>query len=142
MNVVRIDLYIAVRNLRANWKQWDIVTRAEAVADLRRSRLSVTTLAEVVGCSATSIRRLQLIGQLPPELKSRIRAGEPAGKFLAWAKKGRAPVVTLRNRSIPSSDFFPLAFSANSAPRSQAGLQGVRTNNNSAQTTTDTIEEQ
>jgi hypothetical protein len=86
MNVVRIDLYIAVRNLRANWKRWDIVTRAEAVADLRRSRLSVTTLAEVVGCSATSIRRLQLIGQLPPELKSRIRAGEPAGKFLAWAK--------------------------------------------------------
>lgn len=32
--VVRIDLYFAVRNLRANWNDWDIVKRAEAIANL------------------------------------------------------------------------------------------------------------
>lgn len=89
MTVVRIDLYIAVRNLRSNWEHWDVVTRAEAVAGLRRSRLTIATLASIAGCSTASIRRLEVIGQLPPELKARIRAGEPSGKFVAWARAVR-----------------------------------------------------
>ena len=89
MNLVPIDLYIAVQNLRANWEHWDIVTRAEAVTGLRGARLSVATLALIAGCSAASIRRLEVIGQLPPELKARIRAGEPSGKFVAWARAVR-----------------------------------------------------
>jgi hypothetical protein len=89
MNIVRIDLYIAVRNLRSNWKHWDVVSRAEAVVGLRRSHLTVTTLARIAGCSAASIRRLEVISQLPPELKARIRAGEPSRKFIAWARAVR-----------------------------------------------------
>ena len=86
MHFIPVDLYIAVHNLRANWERWDIVTRAEAVAGLRGSRLSVATLAQIAGCSRTSIRRLEVIGQLPPEFKHRIRAGEPSGRFVAWAR--------------------------------------------------------
>jgi len=85
-NVVRLDLYIAVRNLRANWKLWDIVTRAEAVAGLRRSHVSVATLARIADCSEACIRRFEVIDRLSPELKARIRAGEPSGKFVAWAR--------------------------------------------------------
>ena len=84
--VVRIDLYIAVRNLRANWKRWDVVTRAKAVAELRQAEVSVATLAGIADCSAASIRRLEVIDQFSPELKARIRAGEPSGKFIARAR--------------------------------------------------------
>lgn len=89
MNFAQPDLYTAVHNLRANWEHWDILARAEAVMDLRTSRLSVATLARIAGCSTSSIRRLEVIGQLPPQLKARIRAGEPSGKFVAWARAAR-----------------------------------------------------
>ena len=85
-NIVRIDLYIAVRNLRNGWKCWDMVTRAEAIAELRQSHVSVATLARIAGCSAASIRRLKMIDQLSPKLKARIRAGEPSGKLVARAR--------------------------------------------------------
>jgi hypothetical protein len=88
-NVVRIDLYIAVRNLRANWNNWDILTRAEAVAELRHANVSVTTLSRMAECSAALIRRLEVINQLSPDLKLRIRAGEPSGKFVAWVRAMR-----------------------------------------------------
>jgi hypothetical protein len=88
-NGVRIDLYIAVRNLRASWKDWDVVTRAEAIAELRQADVSVETLSRIADCSAASIRRLEVIDQLPPQFKTRIRAGEPSGKFVAWARASR-----------------------------------------------------
>jgi hypothetical protein len=85
-NVVRIDLYIAVRNLRANWNNWEIVTRAAAIAGLRRADVSVATIARIAECSEATIRRLEVIDRLSPELKARIRAGEPSGKFVALAR--------------------------------------------------------
>jgi hypothetical protein len=85
-NVVHIDRYIAVRNLRANWKDWDIVTRAEAIAKLRQTDVSVATLSRIANCSAALILRLELIDQLSPESKARIRAAAPSGKFVGLAK--------------------------------------------------------
>jgi hypothetical protein len=78
--------YIAVRNLRTNWKHWDIVTPAEAAADLRQAHVSVSTLARIADRSATSIRRLKVIDQLSPEFKARIRAGEPSGSLSRGAR--------------------------------------------------------
>jgi hypothetical protein len=60
--------------------------RAEAVAGLRKADVSVATLAQMADCSAASIRRLEAIDQLSPELKARIRGGEPSDKLVALAK--------------------------------------------------------
>lgn len=89
MNATNLDLYAAVRDLRVNWQHWNIVERAEAVMALRRAALSVAMLAQIARCSTTSIRRLNVIAQLPPEFKARIRAGEAAGKFITWAQARR-----------------------------------------------------
>jgi hypothetical protein len=89
MNVIRIDMYLAVRKLREHWHIWDTLTRAEAVSQLLRSGLSIDTLADIAACSRATIRRLEVIAQLPDELKARIRAGEPSGKFVAWARAER-----------------------------------------------------
>ncbi len=86
MTVVHSDLFTAVRDLRTNWGRWDTVARAEAVAALRRSRLSVATLARITNCSPASIRRMEIIGELPLHLRARIRAGESSGRFVAWAR--------------------------------------------------------
>jgi hypothetical protein len=65
------------------------VTRADAVAHLRNAQVSVRTLADIADCSPASIRRLEAIARLSPELKARIRAGEPSGKFVACARAMR-----------------------------------------------------
>lgn len=84
-NVVRIDLYIAVRNLRANWKDWNIVTRAGAVAELRCVRFRCD-LARIADCGAASIRRLESIDQLSPELKARIAPASDPASLSQWPR--------------------------------------------------------
>jgi hypothetical protein len=89
MKPVQIDLYVLVQNVRSNWNNWNVVTRGEAVVRLRRARLSVATLAKVVGCSETSVRRLEAVGHLPLPLKERICAGEPVYKSLASSRRSQ-----------------------------------------------------
>ena len=95
---MKIDLYSAVQELLREWNHWDDVDRGDAIARLRQA-LSVRTLAAIARCSESLIRRLEVVGHLPPQLKQRIREGESTAKFVAWARAARvASKVGVFNR--------------------------------------------